>query len=833
MTVRRPPSLTDPNEPELLPPPSNPLVEGRVLGGRYVVKERIGAGGMGIVYRVFDRKLGEEVALKVIRAEVPETAADRRRPLREALLARRVTHANVCRVHDVDEREGFLFMTMELVPGTSLRALLRAGPLPLPRALHLWEQIARGVAAAHEQGIVHRDLKPENVLVQPDDRAKVADFGLATGAGLDSVTSGIVGTRAYMSPEQHRGEALDVRTDVFSLGIIGHELLTGRHPSGEGSPAVSTAAIPRDPAQPTVAPAPAAAVVARAMANRREERFASAGALLDAIVELRRTLSPPSSKATPITATSPERGQPRAASFRRAPWMILAAMLVVAVLVVLAVGPGPSPPPESPRVVVSTFSDLARSPWSAVLARSAEGSIRAELRGIKGVSVADAAEQADWVVHGSIQGADQGVRIQIQIDTGPNQVGLPFEVGGTNDSQLLDALGDRVIDEVRLLLRDHERRVAAARETRNDAARKSLLAYYDLMGLTPQPEHLQAGKQLLDSALTADPSYVSARIARGYLLLLQASMTGDRNDLDAVRSDLEALHELAPADARCAVLRCRWARFSMTFETEVSDESLEEVTAICNDAVTVAPDSAPVHVDLAKLHQERCDRQQAIRSLERALSLDRSKAGEVLRHLAELAFETGNLPLADDASKRLVELQKEEERLGPAALSARAGIPRTRGAHWLRGSILLRRGDHKEALAAFKDELAEPHPDDLLVEAASIRGLLRAAPPDEGTAVSFLQQLSFIESKLSTKAEQEPSVALSVAGAYMFTDPRAAHEWLDRLGKPATCNEAIYRALVHQVAGDATEARRVIAMACKSATGLERRCADSLVGLSQ
>jgi len=264
----------------------------------------LGKGGMGVVYRAEDEKLRREVAIKLLQ----DAGSDERRQrfLREARSAAAVTHPNVAVVHAVDEVDGRIYIAMELVDGENLRDRLDRGRLDVAVARDLAEQIARGLAAAHDKGIVHRDLKPENVMITQAGVVKLLDFGLAktgamrpesgkTEAGLAKtetlVTSGegrVMGTPAYMSPEQAAGKALDVRSDVFSFGIVLYEMLSGVRPFGGESTAAVLAAVLRDEPAPlqTTAGVDAAtvAVVMRCLAKEPGERFDSAVEVAAALV---------------------------------------------------------------------------------------------------------------------------------------------------------------------------------------------------------------------------------------------------------------------------------------------------------------------------------------------------------------------------------------------------------------------------------------------------------------------------------------------------------------------------------------------------------------------
>ncbi|MGX1886782.1 protein kinase domain-containing protein [Streptomyces sp. NPDC055287] len=213
---------------------------GERLAGRYELEARLGAGGMGEVWRAHDLSLGRRVAVKLLLAKLDGGEADARFR-REARIAARLRHPGITVVHDVGEHEGLLFLVMELLKGADLGAVLAAASgrlLPLGRALDLLTQVAEALAAAHEQTVVHRDLKPANLFVQPGDRVKICDFGIARAAGETRLTGSgwVLGTAAYMAPEQCRGEDVGPPADLYALGCVLYELLVGTPPFGHGAP---------------------------------------------------------------------------------------------------------------------------------------------------------------------------------------------------------------------------------------------------------------------------------------------------------------------------------------------------------------------------------------------------------------------------------------------------------------------------------------------------------------------------------------------------------------------------------------------------------------------
>ena len=196
------------------------LSKGTVIN-HYRIVEKIGSGGMGEVYLVEDTELNRQVALKFLSSHLCQDADCRARFKREAQAAAKLNHPNIVTIHEVSEFNGRPFFAMEHVEGQSLRELIKAKELPIERVMELAIQICEGLHKAHQSGIVHRDVKPANILIDSDGRAKILDFGLATMHGCDHLTKtgSTLGTVGYMSPEQVRGETVDHRSDIFSLGV--------------------------------------------------------------------------------------------------------------------------------------------------------------------------------------------------------------------------------------------------------------------------------------------------------------------------------------------------------------------------------------------------------------------------------------------------------------------------------------------------------------------------------------------------------------------------------------------------------------------------------------
>jgi serine/threonine-protein kinase len=274
------------------------LKPGQTFAGRYEVKDLLGVGGMGMVFKAVDRELGETIAIKTLKQDFLEsdpTALERFKS--EIRLARRISHRNVVRTHDIGEQGGVYYITMEYVDGTSLKELIRArGRLPLHITLSVGKQLARALEVAHEQGIIHRDIKPANMVVEPDGVLKVMDFGIArmaVRAGQEGVTQAgmIIGTPECMAPEQVTGAEVDQRADIYAAGCVLYECLTGRPPlTADNSYQLVAKLLEEMPEPPRTlnAEVPAAldALIMRTLAKDPAGRPQTAVALHDALAQI-------------------------------------------------------------------------------------------------------------------------------------------------------------------------------------------------------------------------------------------------------------------------------------------------------------------------------------------------------------------------------------------------------------------------------------------------------------------------------------------------------------------------------------------------------------------
>ena len=538
-----------------------PLDPGTRLGP-YVVEAPLGAGGMGEVYRARDERLGRGVALKVL----PEAfAADPERLRRfetEARAAAAISHPNVLVVHDVSVTRP-PFVVFELLEGQTLRERMAAASLAAADAIDFARQIARGLAAAHDKGVVHRDLKPDNVFVTRDGLAKILDFGLARidegGSSATDLTSlptlartaahVVLGTVGYMSPEQVRGLPVDHRSDLFSLGILLYEMLTGQRAFSRGSVAESQAAILRDEPPPPLPGRPLAPgierVLRRCLAKRPEERFPAARELLFALE---------------------------------------------------AVGSAPqAEPPEeakAPSIAVLPFADLSPARDQEYFCDGLAEELIAALARIRGVRVASRTSSFQFrasgadvraigerlgvgaVLEGSVRRAGERLRVSVQL------------VGTSDGYQLWSERYDRQADDVFAIQEEIAQSVAGALQvvlTERDrdalqARRAASLEAYELYlrgrRVLNSLRHLRTALPLFERAIQIDPGFALAHAGLAELSHWLYAWAGGREE-DRRRAESASRRALELAPDLAEVHAARGAALALGREHEAAATEFE------------------------------------------------------------------------------------------------------------------------------------------------------------------------------------------------------------------------------------------------------------------
>lgn len=416
---------------------------GSVIAGRYQVEAQIGQGGMASVYRAEDIQLGRKVAVKVLHAQYAEDQEFVERFRREAKAAAQLQHPGIVSVYDTGSWDGTWYIAMELLEGPTLKERLVAeGRIAPGEAIAITEQILRAVRAAHRDGIIHRDLKPHNVILDEEGRPKVTDFGIARrGASDMTATGSILGTAHYIAPEQAQGEVITPRTDLYAVGVVLYEMLTGRTPF-EGDSAVSIALAhvnntPRSPRSlvPEISPA-LDAVVLRALAKRPSDRFADADAFLAALSDAARGIAPVYAPPTGEHETAYVERRGTTADRRalteeevaaaaetpwwRRPWVIaLAALAVIGVILAF---------------LLTSSEERVRVP-NVVGASLSTAQDRLEAEGFEvTVSRRESDKPVDTVIAqrpGAGETAEKGARVRITVSSGVGTATVPQTEGET------------------------------------------------------------------------------------------------------------------------------------------------------------------------------------------------------------------------------------------------------------------------------------------------------------------------------------------------------------------------------------------------------------------
>jgi TolB-like protein/Tfp pilus assembly protein PilF/predicted Ser/Thr protein kinase len=440
----------------------------------YRLLEKIGEGGMGVVYRAEDTRLRRTVALKFLRSELTLDGLARERFLREARAAAALDHPHICTVYEIDEAEGQVFIAMAFVEGQSLKQLIAAGRLSFDDIVRIATHVAEGLKAAHDRGIVHRDIKPANIMLTPAGQVRIMDFGLAKLERATDLTTGgtLIGTAPYMSPEQARGEAVDHRSDIWSLGCVIYEMLAGRSPvRGDHGLAVLHAVVHDEPPPVTTAREHVPAHVARVVhtclqkdAARRYARMDDLLADLTSAQERRDAAATPSIAVLPFVDMSPGRDQEY-------------------------FGDG---------IAEELINGLAHIKDLRVVARTSAFAFKGQTLDVREIG---RRLNVRTVLEGSIRKSGNRLRITAQlIDRSVDDI---FEIQ--------DEVAAAVIESLRVKLLTHEKAAIEKRHT-NDPEAYALYLRGNYFYARPSVENLERAIACYQQAVERDPSFALALI---------------------------------------------------------------------------------------------------------------------------------------------------------------------------------------------------------------------------------------------------------------------------------------------------------------------------------
>lgn len=608
----------------------------------YRIIEKLGAGGMGEVYLADDTRLQRRVALKFLPDSLRSDTEARERLLREARAASQLSHPNILTVHAVEEAEGRDFIVMEYLDGQTLSDYCRSRRPTVPQSLELIQQIAEGLSAAHKRGITHRDIKPANILVDSDGHLKILDFGLAKQKGLAKLTrdGSTVGTMAYISPEQIEGREADARSDLFSLGVIAYEMISGRRPFEGEHEAALVYAIAHEQAPPLetreVVPEELNRVITRLLAKKPEERYQTAAELL---AELR---GPQSSVSGAASAIRPMRPRRSAVILTLAGAAVAAIALIVWLSARAKSGPKHEASFGRKMLAVLPFENLGPADQE-YFADGMTEEITARLAGVKDLGViartsilqykgttkplGQIGEElgVDYVLEGTVRWQKSA--------SGPDQVRItPQLVRVSDETHVWADVFDAVLDEVFTVQSNVARKVvealnvslvSSAQESLDQRPTQNMQAYdlylrgreyfHQSMGGTNE-RALRLAAQVYEQTVAADSNFAIAWAALSQIYTeTYWHQIQDSALLAKSISAMERAARLAPE-----LPEVRIARGSIYYHEGNTDKALAEFAVVEEQQ----PNNSDVILETAFIHRRMGDAKKAIDRFLQAASLD-------------------------------------------------------------------------------------------------------------------------------------------------------------------------------------------------------------------
>jgi serine/threonine protein kinase/tetratricopeptide (TPR) repeat protein len=714
-----PPSIT-----KTLETPREELTTGSTFAGRYQIIEELGKGGMGKVYRALDKKLNEEVALKLIKPDIASDKNTIERFKNELKLARKIRQKNVGSMYELLEDKGIHFITMEYVSGQDLKKLIRqTGQLTVGKAISIAKQICDGLSEAHSLGVVHRDLKPNNIMIDQGGNAKIMDFGIARAVKGKSITGPgvMIGTPQYMSPEQVEGKDVDQKSDIYSLGIILYEMLTDRVPFEGDTPLTvgvkQKTEIPKDPRDFNERiPDELNRLILKCLEKDQENRYQSTEALKSDLVKLEQGL-PTTDRVIPKKKiqTSKE------ITVQFNPKKILIPALVIAGLAIIALvlwhpwsprkeGEKLSAKPSLPgfqKLAVLPFANIKSDPQTDYLGFALADQIIGDLAYVKNVVVrpssavrqyqdkevdaqsAGNALKVDFIVMGHYLKEGDVVRLNIElVNVHSNEMiwREPIQVRYDNVFELQDLVTKKVIDGLKIqFLQDERGRI------QTDVPQNPLAYEYYLRSISYpfSNEGDQLASEMLKKSIELDPNYAPAysqlgershRLAQYGLLDPDETNRAENYLLKALSLNGELLSALGHLAMRYT-------------ETARSEKAVE----ITRQMLEINPNNASAHFSLGYIYRYAGMLNESVLEMEKAVSLD-PKNQEFRSIIITYRF-VGEYEKAIETSR----IYKESAfTLGE------------------QGEAFLRQGKQKQAIACF-DRVIAMEPDGLM--ALSVTGM--------------------------------------------------------------------------------------------------------------
>ncbi|HKQ80027.1 MAG TPA: protein kinase [Blastocatellia bacterium] len=764
--------------------------------GPFKIVALLGAGGMGEVYLAEDTRLGRNVALKLLRPDLIGASQSRQRFIREARLASALDHPNICTIHEIGEAEGLLFIAMQYVEGKTLAQLIGARPLAMDGLLSIGLQVGAGLAAAHARGIIHRDVKSNNIIVTSNGQAKVLDFGLAKplhedkGKGSELSHSGLVmGTPAYMSPEQARGERVDRRSDIFSFGVVIYEMATGRTPFAERSRAETMNAVINRPHAPVAelndgAPARLSQVVDRALAKEPADRYQSIEEMISDLrniaaqagIRVRRLgyeLDTYDAKHGLTAHYEPPRQtlMSRSVSWFKRPMrrvaMALPAIVTLALLAYFLWQKHSPPAPTIKSIAVLPFKPLVAANRDESLELGMADTLIARLSNLGEINVRpisavrkyagleqDAAsagreQKVDAVVDGQLQQSGDKIRVTVRlvrVRDGATLFASQIDEKMTDIFAVQDSISERVAGALAVKLSPNEKERLAKRHTENtDAYRLYLLGRYHLNRLTD--DGFLKGRDYFQQAIDIDANYALAYVglADAYNRLSGWNALPPKDGFQKARA---AAMKAIDLDDRLAEAHTSLGAVRLFYDWDWQGAETEFRRALeINQSYSDAHQMYSYYLSAMGRFDE------ALAEMKRAQDLDPISL-EKVAGIAEIFFFRRQYDQATDRYQKALEMD-----------------PNSGFTHWALGNVYLQRRMYKEAIGQYQKSIP-----------------LSGESPDEPASLGYAYALSgkrqeaqqvLAELKERSKRRYIPPTSLAIIYSGLGEKDQA-FAWLDK-----------------------------------------------------